>query len=195
MKRLLMLAAAAALLLPTISQAQPQGNRPDQRPGGNGGHNGSGSPGRPGGNGGPGTKPVPLPGPDRPGPDRPGNGMRPPPPTTKPSPPIMRPPPRPPGPGMRPPPRPPQFSWRGRWYGQVHGPVFRYPPGYAYRRWTVGAFLPALFFSATYFYDDWRRLGIEPPPPGRRWVRYGSDLVLVNTRTRRIEDVIYNVFY
>ena len=35
----------------------------------------------------------------------------------------------------------------------------------------------------------------DPPPPGRRWVRYGSDLLLVNVRNRRVEDVIYGVFY
>lgn len=96
---------------------------------------------------------------------------------------------------MRPPPRPPQFSWHGRWYAQRPGPVFRYPPGYAYRRWAIGAFLPGLFLGSAYFYDDWRGLGIDRPPPGRRWVRYGPDLVLVNVRTRRIEDVIYGVFY
>ena len=95
---------------------------------------------------------------------------------------------------MRPPNRP-QFSWRGRRYNPVYGPAFRYPPGYAYRRWSIGAFLPSLFLASTYYYDDWRGLGIEPPPPGRRWVRYGSDLLLVNQRTRRVEDVIYGVFY
>lgn len=167
MKRLLILTATAALLLPTLSLAQP--GRPDNnRPGDNRpGRPNPGGPNRPG----PGasTKPVPLPGPG------------------------LRPPPRPPI--VRPPPRPPQFSWRGRWYAQRPGPVFRYPPGYAYRRWAIGAFLPTLFLGSAYFYDDWRALGIDRPPPGRRWVRYGPDLVLVNTRTRRIEDVIYGVFY
>lgn len=182
MKRLLILTAAAALLLPTLSVAQPgrpDNNRPgDNRPGNNrpGDHRpGDSRPGRPDrpspgfpnrpGAGGPSTKPVPLPGPHRP------------------------------GPGMRPPPRPPQFSWRGRSYAQRSGPIFRYPPGYAYRRWSIGAFLPALFLGSTYFYDDWRGLGIDRPPPGRRWVRYGPDLVLVNIRTHRIEDVIYGAFY
>ena len=77
----------------------------------------------------------------------------------------------------------------------MRGPAFRYPPGYAYRRWAIGAFLPSIFLGTTYYYDDWRGLGIDRPPPGRRWVRYGSDLLLVNQRTRRVEDVIYDVFY
>jgi len=95
------------------------------------------------------------------------------------------------------PPRPgrPQFSWRGRYFNPVRGPAFRYPPGYNYRRWSIGAFLPSLFLGTYYYYDDWRGLGIDPPPRGRRWVRYGPDLLLVNLRTRRVEDVIYDVFY
>jgi Ni/Co efflux regulator RcnB len=107
----------------------------------------------------------------------------------------MRPPPPRPGPGIRPPQRPPQFSWRGRSFSQFRGPAFRYPPGFAYRRWAIGAFLPSIFLGTSYYYDDWRGLGIDRPPPGRRWVRYGSDLLLVNQRTRRVEDVIYGVFY
>jgi hypothetical protein len=128
------------------------------------------------------TLPAPVPNPGRP--DRPGG-------------PGMRPPMPGPGPGMRPPPRPnrPQFSWRGRYFNPVRGSLFRYPPGYSYRRWSIGAFLPSLFLASTYYYDDWRTLGFGPPPPGRRWVRYGSDLLLVNTRTRRVEDVITGVFY
>ena len=99
-----------------------------------------------------------------------------------------------PGPGMRPPPRP-QFSWRGRSYDGFRGPAFRYPPGFGYRRWSVGAILPGLFLSSAYYWNDWRGLGVGAPPPGRRWVRYGPDLVLVNVRNRRIEDVVYGVFY
>jgi Ni/Co efflux regulator RcnB len=173
MKRFLIF--AVALLLPTLALAQPgqnngrpdRDNRPDNRPGrpGDNGGNRPGNPGRP-------DRPAILP--------MPGPGVRP-----------------PPGPGMRPPPRPnrPQFSWRGRYYNPIGGPLFRYPPGYAYRRWSIGAFLPSLFLSTSYYYDDWRTLGIDRPPPGRRWVRYGPDLLLVNQRNRRVEDVIYNVFY
>lgn len=175
MKRLTILTLGACLLLPPLSLAQPQGERPE-RPGGE-----RGRPDRP--------MTLPAPAPDRPGrpdrPDRPGMGN-----------PGMRPPQYRP-PAVRPPPRPnrPQFSWRGRYYNPVRGPLYRYPPGYAYRRWAVGAFLPGLFLTTGYYYDDWRGLGIEPPPPGRRWVRYGPDLLLVNMRNRRVEDVIYGVFY
>ena len=91
--------------------------------------------------------------------------------------------------------RPQKFSWHGHSYNSYHGPAFRYPPGYGYRRWGIGAVLPGLLFSQAYFWDDWRLLGVPAPRPGRRWVRYGPDLLLVNIRTRRIEDVIYGAFF
>jgi len=176
MKRFLICAAAIALMLPNLAQAQPGRDRPENRSDNRSGNRF-----------------------DRPGDNRPGNRPgRPDRPVTLPAPvpggPGMRPPPRPMPPAMRPPPRP-QFSWRGRYYNPIRGSLFRYPPGYAYRRWSIGTFLPGLFLGSSYYYDDWRMLGIDRPPPGRRWVRYGPDLLLVNLRNRRVEDVIYNVFY
>jgi Ni/Co efflux regulator RcnB len=121
------------------------------------------------------------PGDNRPGPDRP-------------RPPAMRPPAMRP-PAMRPPQRPPQWNWRGRYHDRIRGPVFRYPTGYGYRRWSIGALLPGLFLSSAYYYDGWRGIGLDAPGRGRRWVRYGPDLLLVNTRTGRVIDVVYDAFY
>ncbi len=84
--------------------------------------------------------------------------------------------------------RPPNFR-------PVRGPAFRYPSGYRYRRWSIGGLLPSLFLSSSYFYDDWADLGVGPPPPGCRWVRYGPDLLLVRRRSGQIVDVIYGAFY
>lgn len=177
MKRFIVFAAVAVLLSPALAFAQPRdSDRQDRRPGG--------KPDRPV------TLPAPAPGKPGMGPGRPNPpGARPP--GTRP--PAGRPPAGRP-PAMRPPNRP-QFSWRGRTFNPVRGPTYRYPSGYGYRRWSIGAFLPALFLSTSYYYDDWRGLGIDAPPPGRRWVRYGPDLLLINLRTRRVEDVVYGVFY
>jgi Nickel/cobalt transporter regulator len=88
-----------------------------------------------------------------------------------------------------------QFSYRGRMIERVHIHPFIYPPGFAYRRWAVGAALPPVFLARDYWYADWATLGVEPPPPGYQWVRYGPDLILVNVITGQVADVAYGVFY
>jgi hypothetical protein len=88
-----------------------------------------------------------------------------------------------------------QFSYRGHMSNRVHGAAFVYPPGWAYRRWAVGAILPPLFLVPAYYYADWAALGVAAPEPGFQWVRYGPDLVLVNVATGEIVDVVYGAFY
>lgn len=201
MKKLLLAISVFALVAPEIVLAQQQSDRSREgatrpapggpRPGGNGGP--QVQPPRPG-NGGPQIQP-PRPGrpdrpqPPRPGnggpqiqPPRPGNGYRPQPP--RPARPIVR-PNRPHRPGAG---RPPSFR-------PIHGPSFRYPRGYRYRRWSIGLILPSLFLSNSYYYNNYASLGVGPPPPGYRWVRYGPDLLLVQRGSGRIADVIYGAFY
>ncbi|HEY1935498.1 MAG TPA: RcnB family protein [Acetobacteraceae bacterium] len=93
------------------------------------------------------------------------------------------------------PPRGNQFWHRGQYYTRIRGPAFRYPPGWAYRRWTIGARLPALFLAPAYFYAGWAALGLAAAPPGYAWVRYGPDILEINLGTGEVEDVIYGVFY
>lgn len=109
---------------------------------------------------------------------------------------------QPPRPGRPQPPRPvkpqpPHRPGAGRppHFKPIHRPGFQYPHGYRYRRWSIGVLLPALFLSSRYYYDDYSALGVGAPPRGYRWVRYGPDLLLVRTRTRRVVDVIYGAFY
>jgi Ni/Co efflux regulator RcnB len=90
--------------------------------------------------------------------------------------------------------RPHQFWHRGAWTVRIHGPAFRYPRGWHARRWAVGAVLPALFLTSDYYYDGYGTVGLQSPPPGYRWVRYGDDLLLVNLRTGAVEDVVEDVF-
>ena len=221
MKRFLLVAAGVSLMMPDIalafggSPAPQKADRPE-RPGGGGGQGpgrpgGGGNPGRPGGGG---TiqpiKPRPEIQPPRPGP---GNGVRPPrpnpgngvrPPRPNPGNGVRPPRPNPGGGGIRPPlpgpgnsVRPPHRPGAGRPpnFRPIRGPAFSYPRGYRYRRWAIGLFLPSLFLSNYYYYDNWAPLGVGAPPPGYRWVRYGPDLLLVQIRTRRIVDVIYGAFY
>jgi Ni/Co efflux regulator RcnB len=96
---------------------------------------------------------------------------------------------------MRPPRPGGQFVWRGRNFNRVRAPAFVWPRGFSYRRWSRGAILPSLLFASQFWFNDWGMAGVGAPPPGRRWVRSGPDLLLVNIRTRRIEDVIFDVFW
>jgi Ni/Co efflux regulator RcnB len=73
--------------------------------------------------------------------------------------------------------------------------AFRYPPGFAYRRWSYGQNLPFLFLTSAYFFNNYAALGLDPPPYGYQWVRYGPDLLLVELRTGRIADVVYGAVY
>jgi hypothetical protein len=94
-----------------------------------------------------------------------------------------------PGPGAG------RFSFHGHDFARVHVRPFLYPHGWAYRQWAVGAVLPPLFLTPDYYYPEWAQLGLEPPPPGAQWVRYGPDLLLVDTNTGQVIDTAYGVFY
>lgn len=88
-----------------------------------------------------------------------------------------------------------KFNYKGRSWNRVRGPAWVAPRGYAYRRYTVGAYLPAPFLSAS-FYIDPVGIGIGLPVAGygKHWVRVGNDLYLVDGRGRII-DVAPDVYY
>jgi hypothetical protein len=88
-----------------------------------------------------------------------------------------------------------QFSYHGRGFNPVHISPFAYPSGWAYRRWAVGAVLPPIFLTPDYYYTDYAGLGLDPPPPGTQWVRYGPDLLLVDVSTGQVLETVYGVFY
>ena len=108
--------------------------------------------------------------------------------------PATRSPLRPRPPALRPRPSH-RFLSEGRWRPSIHGPAFRYPPGFRYRRWRTGAILAPVFLSPPYYYDNYAPLGLGRPPAGYRWVRNGPDLLLVNVATGRIADIVDGVFY
>jgi Ni/Co efflux regulator RcnB len=193
MIRALMVVAALSLVLSGMSVAQQDQQRPPGAP-----------TTRPAG---PVNRPV---NPGRPNPpNRPSRPQPPRPQPPKPQPPRPQPPKPLPGrppqagrPGYRPPPAvvqplPPrgnQFWHRGRYYNRVRGPAYAYPSGWQYRRWTIGARLAPLLLAPSFFYQDWAALGLQQPPPGYSWVRFGPDLLLVNLSTNEVEDVAYGVF-
>jgi hypothetical protein len=196
MLRLLAIAAMFALAVPTLAVAQEEHPPPGPPHPAAAPHPPGPPPGGPPHPGpafaphGPTAGPI-HPGP--PGPPRPG----------APGPAFAHPggPPFPPHPGTAgfagPPGGPPgpHVSYHGHDIERIHVNPFIYPPGYGYRRWEIGAALPPLFFAREYYYPEWAALGLEPPPPGCAWVRYGPDLLLVQLGTGQVIDVAYGVFY
>ncbi len=81
------------------------------------------------------------------------------------------------------------FIHRGRPLAVIRRPRFVFPAGGTYRRWRAGQLFPLALIAAPFFFLEYNALGLQPPAPGYQWVRNGPDLVLVNTRTREVEDV------
>lgn len=81
------------------------------------------------------------------------------------------------------------FIHRGRPLTVIRRPRFVFPAGIAYRRWRAGQLFPLAMIAAPFFFLEYNAIGLQPPAPGYQWVRNGPDLVLVNTRTREVEDV------
>jgi Ni/Co efflux regulator RcnB len=76
-----------------------------------------------------------------------------------------------------------------------HAGLYRAPPGYHYRRWGFGEFLPAIYWGRDYWITDFLAFGLFAPPGGYIWVRYGPDALLIDQYTGEIIQVDYGVFY
>ena len=78
---------------------------------------------------------------------------------------------------------------------QYRGPTYHRPPGFTYRRWSYGEFLPSLFWGSSYWINNSSYYDLMPAPPGTVWVRYGDDAVLIDRYTGEVIQVEYSVFY
>jgi Ni/Co efflux regulator RcnB len=76
----------------------------------------------------------------------------------------------------------------------VYAPSFVYPPGMAYRHWPIGAAVPAALLTPTYAFTGYSALGLPPPAAGHEWLRYGPDLLLVDSRSGAVLHATYGVF-
>jgi len=88
--------------------------------------------------------------------------------------------------------------WRG-YSGIRFG--FYFAPGYGYynvprqywhQRWSVGEYLPSIFWR--YQLDDWRTYGLGYPPEGTRWVLVDNHIYLIDQYDGYIIDVIYDAW-
>jgi len=87
-----------------------------------------------------------------------------------------------------------EWRYRGEVRPGYRVAPYRYPRGWGYRSWRVGERLPFQFLTSYYFLDAYA-YDLPPAHYGYRWVRYGSDALLVNVYTGEVEDVVYGIFY
>ena len=73
--------------------------------------------------------------------------------------------------------------------GPYHG-----PRGFSYRRWSYGDMLPRVFWGRNYWLTDFWLFGLDVPPMGYEWVRYGPDALLVDVSNGEVVQVIYGRF-
>ena len=75
-------------------------------------------------------------------------------------------------------------------------PAYYGPRGYRYRPVTVGYRFAPEYYGRNYWINDYRTYRLPRPGYGyQRWVRYGNDVVLVDTRSGRTVQVYNSFFY
>lgn len=74
-------------------------------------------------------------------------------------------------------------------------PRYYAPRGYTYRPVRVGIALNPAFYGQRYWIADPYRYRLPAAMGPQRWVRYGNDVLLINTRNGRILQVIDGFFY
>ena len=79
---------------------------------------------------------------------------------------------------------------RGYHIGPYHA-----PRGFAYRRWSYGQVLPRYYWGQQYWLNEYWLFGLDVPPVGLEWVRYGPDALLIDTRTGEVVQVVYGRFF
>lgn len=89
-------------------------------------------------------------------------------------------------------------DWRD--YRQRNRQTFRMghytaPRGYRYRQVSVGHTFRPAFYSNRYWISNPGRYRLDAPGRYRRWIRYGNDVVLINTRNGRVLIVHRNFFW
>ncbi|HSQ98298.1 MAG TPA: RcnB family protein [Sphingomicrobium sp.] len=87
-------------------------------------------------------------------------------------------------------------NWRRDHHNRFHHQHHYIDPfGWGYFRYWVGWRLwPAYYGSQYWILDPWY-YHLPPAPPGTHWVRYYNDLLLVDTWSGEVVDVIYDFFW
>ena len=67
-------------------------------------------------------------------------------------------------------------------------------PDWHYRQWRFGEILPAPFWAEEYRIADFWLFGLDVPPTGFEWVRYGPDALLIDLNSGEVIQVSYGLF-
>lgn len=86
------------------------------------------------------------------------------------------------------------FTYGGHRYTRFAAARYRWPRGFRYRHWRIGERLPRAFWIDDYYIDDYADYDLAEPPDGYRWIRYGPDVVEIDTDTGQIAQSVDGVF-
>ncbi len=75
------------------------------------------------------------------------------------------------------------------------GPYYAPYRSHRYNRLQSGFFLDSLFFQSRFFINDPYAYRLPPAYGPYRWVRYYDDVILVDTYSGEVVDVIYDFFW
>ncbi|MEO8175874.1 MAG: RcnB family protein [Sphingomicrobium sp.] len=78
----------------------------------------------------------------------------------------------------------------------AHWKVYNAPVrNWRYRPLNVGYQLQPSFYGSRYYVSDYNMYQLRAPGRYQRWIRYGDDLLLVNTRNGRVIQVVHNRYW
>lgn len=95
-------------------------------------------------------------------------------------------------------PQPPREEWRE--HRQAHRKLYQRAPyappkGYRYKPVKAGAKLDHVLYARPYWVRDYATYRLPKVSKNQNYVRYGNDVLLVNTRTGRVLRVYENFFW
>ena len=92
-----------------------------------------------------------------------------------------------------------RYDWQR--YRQAHRNYYRlgryYAPyrDYRYRRLSIGIYLGSAFYGSRYWINNPSYYRLPAAYPGTRWVRYYDDVLLIDTYSGEVIDVIHDFFW
>jgi Ni/Co efflux regulator RcnB len=75
------------------------------------------------------------------------------------------------------------------------GGRYNAPRGYRYRPVSVGYTFRPAFYTSRYWVSNPARYRLNAPGRYQRWIRYGNDVILINTRNGRVLIIHRNFFW